>query len=30
MDKTITQLEFEVNKDKEYKIEGIWDSAVYA
>ena len=25
-----TQLEFEVGNNKEYKVEGIWDSAVYA
>ena len=24
------QLEFEAGDDKEYKVDGIWDSAVYA
>ena len=24
------QLEFEAGNDKEYKVNGIWDSAVYA
>ena len=30
MDENATQLEFKVNNNKKYKIESIWDSAVYA
>ena len=30
VDKKITKLEFEINNSKEYKVEVIWDSAVYA
>ena len=30
VDKKITKLEFEAGNSKEYKIQAIWDSAVYA
>ena len=30
VDKTVTKLEFEANDSKKYKVEAIWDSAVYA
>ena len=30
MDKKVTELEFEAGDNKEYKVEAIWDSAVYA
>ena len=30
MDKKVTKLELEAGNSKEYKIEAIWDSAVYA
>ena len=30
VDKKITKLEFKVGNSKEYKVEAIWDSAVYA
>ena len=30
MDKKVTKLEFETSNSKEYKVEAIWDSAVYA
>ena len=30
MDKKVTELDFEAGNSKEYKVETIWDSAVYA
>lgn len=30
IDKKIRQLDFDISNDKEYKVEVIWDSAVYA
>ena len=30
MDKKVTELEFEANDSEEYKVEAIWNSAVYA
>ena len=29
MDKKVTELEFKAGNSKEYKVEAIWDSAVY-
>ena len=30
VDKKVTELEFKVGNSKEYKVEAIWDSTVYA
>ena len=30
VDKNVTELDFEVNNSKEYKVEAIWESAIYA
>ena len=30
VDERVTELEFEAANSKEYKVEAIWDSAVYA